>query len=180
MDRVVSQLLAELSSIQEHNDIFVIGATNRPDLIDPALLVPGRFDKLLYLGVSEDHESQLKIITALTRKFHLAPDTSLEKIATSCPLNLTGADLYALCADANLIAIKDKVAALEKLAEEQLAEYRKTDAEFIVEVDEKHFFAALENLQPSVSVDELRRYKEFIQRKYNHKQTRIPAQDQSS
>jgi SpoVK/Ycf46/Vps4 family AAA+-type ATPase len=49
----------------------VIGATNRPDLIDPALLRPGRFDKLIYLSVSEDHESQLKIVQALTRKFVL-------------------------------------------------------------------------------------------------------------
>jgi peroxin-6 len=77
MDRIVSQLLAELDGMGESTgedgaggagDVFVIGATNRPDLLDPALLRPGRFDKLLYLGVSQDHESQLRIIEALTRK----------------------------------------------------------------------------------------------------------------
>lgn len=66
--RVVSQLLAELDGLHKACDVFVIGATNRPDLLDPALLRPGRFDKLLYLGVSEDRESQLNILRALTRK----------------------------------------------------------------------------------------------------------------
>lgn len=66
--RIVSQLLAELDGLHKACDVFVIGATNRPDLLDPALLRPGRFDKLLYLGVSEDRESQLNILRALTRK----------------------------------------------------------------------------------------------------------------
>lgn len=65
---VVSQLLAELDGLHKACDVFVIGATNRPDLLDPALLRPGRFDKLLYLGVSGDKESQLNILKALTRK----------------------------------------------------------------------------------------------------------------
>jgi peroxin-6 len=68
MDRIVSQLLAELDGLQKGNDVFVIGATNRPDLIDSALLRPGRFDRLVYLGVSETHEAQLNVIKALTRK----------------------------------------------------------------------------------------------------------------
>lgn len=65
---MVSQLLAELDGLHKSCDVFVIGATNRPDLLDPALVRPGRFDKLLYLGISEDHESQLKILKALTSK----------------------------------------------------------------------------------------------------------------
>jgi len=68
MDRIVSQLLAELDGVNRGGDVFIIGATNRPDLIDPALLRPGRFDKLIYLSVPLDNESQLPIIRALTRK----------------------------------------------------------------------------------------------------------------
>jgi len=74
MDRIVSQLLAELDGMSDGDDesagggVFVIGATNRPDLLDQALLRPGRFDKMLYLGVSETHDKQLKILEALTRK----------------------------------------------------------------------------------------------------------------
>lgn len=72
MDRIVSQLLAELDGMSDGDDggggVFVIGATNRPDLLDQALLRPGRFDKMLYLGVSDTHDKQLNILQALTRK----------------------------------------------------------------------------------------------------------------
>lgn len=73
MDRIVSQLLAELdgagSGGSGSGSVFVIGATNRPELLDTALLRPGRFDKLIYLGISESDESQLGILKALTRKY---------------------------------------------------------------------------------------------------------------
>jgi len=73
MDRIVSQLLAELDGMSDGDDggggVFVIGATNRPDLLDAALLRPGRFDKMLYLGVSDTHEKQATIMEALTRKY---------------------------------------------------------------------------------------------------------------
>lgn len=109
MDRIVSQLLAELDGMSEGKEgsggVFVIGATNRPDLLDPALLRPGRFDKMLYLGVSDTHEKQLTILEALTRKFTLAPELDLMTIAQTLPFTYTGADLYALCSDAMLKAI---------------------------------------------------------------------------
>lgn len=72
MDRIVSQLLAELDGMSDGGEgVFVIGATNRPDLLDQALLRPGRFDKMLYLGVSDTHEKQQTILEALTRKYVL-------------------------------------------------------------------------------------------------------------
>jgi peroxin-6 len=115
MDRIVSQLLAELDGISSSSsssggeDVFVIGATNRPDLLDPALLRPGRFDRLLYLGVSETDEEQLRILQALTRRFRLDPQLDLMSVvARACPFNFTGADFYALCADALLKAMSRK------------------------------------------------------------------------
>jgi peroxin-6 len=73
MDRIVSQLLAELDGMSDGDEngggVFVIGATNRPDLLDQALLRPGRFDKMLYLGISDTHEKQATILQALTRKY---------------------------------------------------------------------------------------------------------------
>lgn len=106
MDRIVSQLLAELDGMGDQaGDVFVIGATNRPDLLDPALLRPGRFDRMLYLGVSQTHADQLKILLALTRQFKLDKTTDLGAIADECPFNYTGADLYALCSDAMLKAM---------------------------------------------------------------------------
>lgn len=72
MDRIVSQLLAELDGMSDGEEggggVFVIGATNRPDLLDQALLRPGRFDKMLYLGISDTHDKQATILQALTRK----------------------------------------------------------------------------------------------------------------
>ena len=124
MDRIVSQLLAELDGMSssgsnsEDSDgagssgngggVFVIGATNRPDLLDPALLRPGRFDKMLYLGVSSTHDQQVTILEALTRKFNLEPNVDLRRVAEKLPFTYTGADLYALCSDAMLKAISRK------------------------------------------------------------------------
>ncbi|TKA58166.1 Peroxisomal biogenesis factor 6, partial [Cryomyces minteri] len=117
MDRIVSQLLAELDGMSDGDGggggVFVIGATNRPDLLDQALLRPGRFDKMLYLGVSDTHEKQQTILEALTRKFALDPSLSLPRIAASLPFTYTGADLYALCSDAMLKAITRQAEAVD-------------------------------------------------------------------
>ena len=117
MDRIVSQLLAELDGMSDGEEraggVFVIGATNRPDLLDQALLRPGRFDKMLYLGVSDTHDKQLTILEALTRKFNMHPELSLRRVSESLPFTYTGADLYALCSDAMLKAITRQASAID-------------------------------------------------------------------
>ncbi|GAA5862060.1 hypothetical protein JCM3774_006155 [Rhodotorula dairenensis] len=185
MDRIVSQLLAELDGMSEGkggNDVFVIGATNRPDLLDPALLRPGRFDRMLYLGVSDNHNAQLKIMQALTRKFKLAPDTDLQRLAEQCPFNYTGADFYALCSDAMLKAMTRKAGEIDQRITElngqppystgaaphltpqyYLAEIA-TPAEINVLVAQQDFEAALAELVPSVSQAEMQHYKTVQQR----------------
>ncbi|GAA5903296.1 AAA family ATPase peroxin 6 [Sporobolomyces salmoneus] len=181
MDRIVSQLLAELDGMSEGkggNDVFVIGATNRPDLLDPALLRPGRFDRMLYLGISETHQAQLKIIEALTRKFKLEPSIRLDLVAAQCPFNYTGADFYALCSDAMLKAMSRKAEDIDrKIADLNsrppysngqtalltpqyyLAELA-TPSEIEVLVAQQDFEAALAELIPSVSPQELAHYKQ--------------------
>ncbi|RDX45475.1 AAA-domain-containing protein [Lentinus brumalis] len=188
MDRIVSQLLAELDGLSGGKagaDVFVIGATNRPDLLDPALLRPGRFDRMLYLGVSTTHEAQLNILQALTRKFKLHPDLKLERVADQCPFHYTGADFYALCADALLKAMSRKAEELEEtiaklnaapppnsahpypLTPQYYLGELATPAETEVLVSEGDFNAALRELVPSVSQEEMDHYAR-IQRRFSN------------
>ncbi|GAA5964160.1 hypothetical protein JCM3765_005357 [Sporobolomyces pararoseus] len=181
MDRIVSQLLAELDGMSEGkggNDVFVIGATNRPDLLDPALLRPGRFDRMLYLGISETHQAQLKIIEALTRKFKLDPQIRLDLVAEQCPFNYTGADFYALCSDAMLKAMSRKAEEIDRkiadlnsrppysngqtalLTPQYYLAEMATPSEIEVLVAQQDFEAALAELIPSVSPQELAHYKQ--------------------
>ncbi|KAI9731073.1 MAG: peroxisomal assembly protein [Claussenomyces sp. TS43310] len=178
MDRIVSQLLAELDGMSDGGDggggVFVIGATNRPDLLDAALLRPGRFDKMLYLGVSDTHEKQTTIMEALTRKFTMSPTLSLPRVASQLPFTYTGADFYALCSDAMLKAVTRQASAVDakiqahnaSLAAGTLSmttahffDYYATKADIAVLVTEDDFLAAQRELIPSVSVKELEHYK---------------------
>jgi len=96
MDRVVSQLLAEMDGLSQSRGLFVIGATNRLDLLDPALLRPGRFDKIIHVPVPSDSCSRLKVLQALTRKLSLGSDVNLADIESRCPPIFSGADFYSL------------------------------------------------------------------------------------
>ncbi|KAJ2208777.1 peroxisomal assembly protein [Coemansia sp. RSA 521] len=227
MDRIVSQLLAELDGMSGGGDssdngddsqgadskskeggagasavqVFAIGATNRPDLLDPALLRPGRFDKLVYLGVSETHDAQLNIIQALTRKFHLHPDLDLRDIAEKCPFHYTGADFYALCSDSLLKAMLRTVDEVDILVEKwnysrgQLVpgstdasdktqthypvpmtpqyylDHVADDTIKQVTVTTNDFERALDELIPSVSAEELVRY-QSLRRQFDSTQKR--------
>ncbi|KAI4194882.1 MAG: hypothetical protein LQ348_002547 [Seirophora lacunosa] len=171
MDRIVSQLLAELDGMSNGDDsgggVFVIGATNRPDLLDQALLRPGRFDKMLYLGISDTHQKQRTILEALTRKFHLHSDLSLARVAESLPFTYTGADLYALCSDAMLKAITRQAAAVDRkikalpggpVSHAYFFERIAKEEDVSVCVTEEDFGAARRELVGSVSVKELQHY----------------------
>ncbi|KAJ5247986.1 peroxin-6 [Penicillium chrysogenum] len=176
MDRIVSQLLAELDGMNggEENSggVFVIGATNRPDLLDTALLRPGRFDKMLYLGVSDTHRKQATILEALTRKFALHPDVSLDRVAEQLPLTYTGADLYALCSDAMLKAITRKATAVDEkinalpngpVSTAWFFDHLATKEDVNVMVTEEDFLSAQGELVPSVSAKELEHFERIRQ-----------------
>lgn len=187
MDRIVSQLLAELDGMSSGGDghgqgndegagggrVFVIGATNRPDLLDPALLRPGRFDEMLYLGVPDTHDKQLTILEALTRKFALDATVSLPIVAQRLPLSYTGADLYALCSDAMLKAVTRQASSVDAAVASLNAkrpsgappvstaaffDHYATPAQLAVRVSDADFVAAQGELTPSVSEGELRHY----------------------
>jgi len=104
-ERVVSQLLSEMDGIEELRGVVVVAATNRLDIVDPALLRPGRFEMLVELPMP-DREARLAILQVHTRAKPLAPDVNLEELA-SCTEGLTGADIEGLCRQAAMLAIRE-------------------------------------------------------------------------
>ena len=183
MDRVVSQLLSEIDGMNSETDVFVIGATNRPDLVDPALLRPGRLDRLVYLGVDASTQHQRAILRALTRKFSLAPGLApdFESVLKFCGHTWTGADFYALCANAMLAAIKRCIA--EKQQHQQKQQQGKKSEEVPLTLTQNEvevtrsdtlsagpvvrledFEKAAADLTPSVSQADLVRYEALRQR----------------
>ena len=103
-ERVVNTILAEMDGLEELNNVVVIGATNRPNLIDPALLRPGRFDELVYVG-TPDTAGRRRILAIHTEDMPLAPDVDLESLAKRTE-RFTGADLEDLVRRAGLTALR--------------------------------------------------------------------------
>ena len=162
MDRVVSQLLSEMDGLESSNNIFIIGATNRPDLIDPALLRPGRFDKMLYVGIYSDNDSQISVLKALTREFRMEKEgEELTELVKELPSNLTGADLYSVCSNAWLLAVRKCLTESCSIDDETVRiEANKLLTEKVL-VNLEDFISAAREMIPSVSVDELKRYEKL-------------------
>lgn len=116
MDRVVSQLLSEMDGVDDDpkKPVFVLGATNRPDLIDKQLLRPGRFDKMLYVGPCTTVDDKELVIKALTKKFNLKKEFNTRKIAELIKPDVTGADLYSICSNAWLSAVRRQILNYER------------------------------------------------------------------
>lgn len=163
MDRVVSQLLAEMDGLDESGGIFIIGATNRPDLIDPALLRPGRFDKMLYVGIHSDRASKLGVLQAQTRKFELRKNGRelLEQVVDRLPDHVTGADLYSVSSNAWLNAVREVLTRHQerlKLDKDLCIKEEDTVIKDSIFVELRHFVDAIRDLVPSVSEEEMDRY----------------------
>jgi len=107
-ERVISQLLTELDGILTLEDVVVIAATNRPDIIDPAVLRPGRFDRLIYVP-EPDEKARLEIFKLYTKDMPLETDVNLE-VLTKMTKGYSGADIQALCREAALNALRKSIA----------------------------------------------------------------------
>ena len=140
-ERVVSQLLTELDGIITLKNVVFIAATNRPDMVDPALLRPGRIDKLIYVP-PPDKQARLQILKIHTRNMPLAPDVDLEYIA-SITEGYTGADLEALVREAGLRALRENFNAMQ--------------------VKMKHFEEALKVIRPSVTPYMVEFYQKWLE-----------------
>jgi transitional endoplasmic reticulum ATPase len=111
MERVVNTLLAEMDGLQDLSDVVVIGATNQPHLLDPALLRPGRFDKLVQVP-APDEASRLLILQVHTKKMPLTKDVDLKAIAKKTD-GYSGADIEGLVREAGMVALRENINAKE-------------------------------------------------------------------
>jgi len=135
-ERVVSQLLTELDGLEPLREIVVIAATSRPDMLDPALLRPGRFDRLIYVP-PPDKKARLEILKIHTRKMPIADDVDLLKLAEATN-GFVGADLAALCREAAMLALREDI-------EAKMVRW-------------KHFEKALQKIHPTVTPEAIRWY----------------------
>ena len=148
-ERVISQLLTELDGLEVLTNVMVIAATNRPDIIDPALLRPGRFDRLLYVP-PPDRDSRIQIIKIHTKKKPLAEDINIEELANHTD-GYTGADIASLMSTSVMLALRDHITKYKdpKEADNHAKELK---------VNMRHLEEAMKKIRP-LSTQELNMYK---------------------
>jgi len=175
-DRVMNQLLTEMDGVTAQKMVFFIGATNRPDILDPAMLRPGRLDSLIYIGLP-DFEARISIFKACLRKSPIDPGVDYEYFADRTE-GFSGADISGVCKAAAKSAIRlcidaerrrfEKKEAKRKAAEAEGKDYDSdADEEFKDEKDLVPYITkemlkdALDNTAPSVTKDQLDRYMKY-------------------
>ncbi len=136
-ERVLNQILAEMDGLEDLKDILVIAATNRPDLLDPALLRPGRFDRILLVNAPTEKGRNM-VLQVHTKNMPLAKDVDLVEVAKKT-IGYTGADIESVAREAAMLALREDVKAKE--------------------VKKKHFTEALKKVQPSVTKSTIDTYK---------------------
>jgi len=139
-DRIVNQLLTEMDGIQTLKGVVVIGASNRPDILDPALLRPGRFDRVIFVP-PPDVDGRYQIFQIHTREMPLSDDVDLSKLAAMTE-GYTGADIEAVCREAAIIAMRENIN--------------------IEKVSMRHFIMALEKIKPSITPEQKREYERIL------------------
>jgi len=149
--RIVNQFLAELDGMQTLQNVLVIGATNRADILDPAVLRPGRFDSVVFVP-PPDTDARLEIFRVHTRNMPLANDVSLEKLTDETE-GFSGADIEGLVREAAMAVVRDEWKAKP--------------------VEMKHFEEALKEVRPSISPEDVKRFLTLA----DHVKKRQPQKD---
>ncbi len=139
MESVLNQLLAEMDGLVKLDGVVVIGATNRPDMLDPALLRPGRFDRIVMTTVP-NKEGRLEIFKIHTKEMPLGKDVNLTALADKSE-GLVGSDIENICREAAMLALRDNMGAKE--------------------VKKKYFEDAIKKVRPTVSNEDVKQYKDM-------------------
>lgn len=179
-DRVINQILTEMDGMTAKKNVFIIGATNRPDIIDPAILRPGRLDQLIYIPLP-DERSRVQILKAALRRTPLAPDVDLIYLAKTTH-GFSGADLTEICQRGCKLAIRESIEKeIARLEERQAKGAESVSVSFVLrsvsslffQVDDDydpaptvrrdHFEGAMKYARRSVSDADIRKYELFAQ-----------------
>merc|ERR1711988_1789121 len=168
-DRVMNQLLTEMDGVGAKKNVFIIGATNRPDIIDPALMRPGRLDQLIYIPMP-DYESRLSILRSVLRKTPVSKDVDLQYLAAQTE-KFTGADLTEICQRAAKLAVREDI--MRSVERDRIREEAERegvvmdtdvdDEDMVPEILPSHFEEAVRNARRSVSDRDLAQYSSFAQ-----------------
>ena len=138
-ERVLNQMLAEMDGIEDLSNVIVIGATNRPDMLDPALLRPGRFDRVLLVNVP-NKKGRLQILDIHTKNMPLGKDVKLQELAEKTE-GYVGADIENLVREAAILALRENMNTKE--------------------VKKRHFEEAMKKVKPSIRKGDIEKYKKI-------------------
>ena len=158
-DRVLNQMLTEMDGMESKKNVFIIGATNRPDIIDPALMRPGRLDQLIYIPLP-DFKSRVQVFKAALKKSPVAKDVDIDFVASKTE-GYSGADIPEICQRAVKLAIRQSIEKAARRAE--AGDSMQTDEEEHAEISRMHFAEAMKHSRRSVSDADIRKYDMFAQ-----------------
>jgi transitional endoplasmic reticulum ATPase len=166
-DRVINQILSEIDGMGSGKTLFVIGATNRPDILDPGIMRPGRLDQLIYIPLP-DHESRVSIFKANLRKSPIADDVNLQQMADATE-GFSGADITEICQRAAKNAIRDSITAqIERQKRVEAGELTQEEANALPDpvpsITAAHFEASMSKARRSVSPEIIAQYDEFTKK----------------
>ncbi|MBY8981725.1 MAG: AAA family ATPase, partial [Candidatus Lokiarchaeota archaeon] len=153
---IVNQILVEMDGIENRKGIVTIASTNRPDIVDPAFLRPGRFDRLIYVD-APDLDARLKVLEVHTTKMPLADSISLKLLAEKTD-GYSGADLENLCREAGMQAIREKMNDLDK-------------------IELHHFEAALSKIKSTLTREVVERYEAIAKKITESRNIKEPSAD---
>jgi len=163
-DRVINQILTEMDGMSSKKNVFIIGATNRPDIIDPAILRPGRLDQLIYIPLP-DEKSREAILKANLRKSPIAKEVDIPFLGRVTH-GFSGADLTEICQRACKLAIRESIEAEIKREKEKQANpdvAMEVEGDPVPEIRREHFEEAMKFARRSVSDNDIRKYEMFSQ-----------------
>uniref|UniRef100_A0A7S4AIK2 Vesicle-fusing ATPase n=1 Tax=Pseudo-nitzschia australis TaxID=44445 RepID=A0A7S4AIK2_9STRA len=163
-DRVINQILSEIDGMGSGKTLFIIGATNRPDILDPGIMRPGRLDQLIYIPLP-DSESRISIFKANLRKSPIADDISIEQLAEATD-GFSGADITEICQRAAKNAIRDCITAdIERQKRVEAGEMTQEEADALPDsvsaITKAHFEASMSKARRSVGPEIIAQYDEF-------------------